>query len=72
MSQACEERLSTGLASIESECFWESGLGALESGHTSVVDGQAREEDEDQWEEEVVKTLQELAHVSVVEGYAKS
>lgn len=69
MSVACEERLSAGLANIERECFWEGGLGALESGVTAGPEGQARGGDaEDEWEEEVVQTLDALSNVQVAEG----
>lgn len=69
MSVACEERLSAGLANIERECFWENGLGALESGVTAGVDGQSRDVgEEDEWEEEVVQTLDALSSVQVAEG----
>ncbi|KAI0723479.1 nuclear pore protein 84/107 [Earliella scabrosa] len=69
VSVACEERLSAGLANIERECFWEGGLGALESGVTAGVDGQPRDAgEEDEWEEEVMQTLQALSNVQVAEG----
>ena len=69
VSVACEERLSAGLANIERECFWEGGLGALESGVTAGVDGRPRDAgEEDEWEEEVMQTLQALSSVQVAEG----
>ena len=70
VSIACEERLSRGLAAIERECFWESGLGALDSDAASGPDGDAAEgmDEEDAWEDEVIQTLQDLATAQVSEG----
>ena len=55
VSIACEERLSLGLARIARECFWESGLGALESsatGETNEVPDEEEEEGEEVEDEE--------------------
>ncbi|KAI0739444.1 nuclear pore protein 84/107 [Daedaleopsis nitida] len=69
VSVACEERLSAGLANIERECFWEGGLGALESGVAAGPEGQPRGGgEEDEWEEEVMQTLDALSNVQVTEG----
>ncbi|KAH9940156.1 nuclear pore protein 84/107 [Epithele typhae] len=68
VSMACEERLSRGLADIERECFWEGGLGALESSAVSGEQAPTHDLDEDTWEHEVVQTLQELSNIPVIDG----
>ncbi|KAH9850869.1 nuclear pore protein 84/107 [Lenzites betulinus] len=67
VSLACEERLSVGLSAIERECFWENGLGALESGAAVPVEG-AEEDVEEEWEQEVVQALEGLSNVQVADG----
>ncbi|KAI0653097.1 nuclear pore protein 84/107 [Cubamyces menziesii] len=68
ISLACEERLSVGLASIERECFWENGLGALEGGAAALVPRGAEDEAEEEWEQEVIQALEGLSNVQVAEG----
>ena len=71
VSIACEERLSLGLASIARECFWESGLGALEGGAPSgPTDGAGplNPDEDEEWEDDVTKMLEGLSGVQVAEG----
>ncbi|KAI0773023.1 nuclear pore protein 84/107 [Trametes elegans] len=65
---ACEERLSAGLSAIERECFWENGLGALESGAGILTPRETEEEVEEEWEHEVIQALEGLANVPVSDG----
>ncbi|KAI1789328.1 nuclear pore protein 84/107 [Ganoderma leucocontextum] len=67
---ACEERLSLGLASIARECFWESGLGALEGGASGAADGVVplNSDEDEEWEDDVMKMLEGLSGVQVAEG----
>ncbi|OJT05441.1 Nucleoporin nup107 [Trametes pubescens] len=67
VSLSCEERLSVGLAAIERECFWENGLGALESGAAALAEEGAEDVDEE-WEHEVMQALESLANVQTAEG----
>ncbi|KAI0668046.1 nuclear pore protein 84/107 [Trametes maxima] len=68
VSLACEERLSVGLASIERDCFWENGLGALEGGAAVLAPREADDEAEEEWENEVVHALEALSNIQVSEG----
>ncbi len=70
VSIACEERLSLGLASIARECFWESGLGALEGGVSGATDGAVplNPDEDEEWEDDVMKMLEGLGSVQVAEG----
>ena len=68
VSIACEERLSLGLARIARECFWESGLGALESSAAGEANGVPDEEEEEEWEADVKQMLEALGGVQVAEG----
>ncbi|KAI1788295.1 hypothetical protein LXA43DRAFT_1159845 [Ganoderma leucocontextum] len=67
---ACEERLSLRLASITCECFWESGLGALEGGASGAADGVVplNSDEGEEWEDDVMKMLEGLSGVQVAEG----
>ena len=67
VSIACEERLSLGLARIARECFWESGLGALESSAAGEANG-IPDEEEEEWEADVKQMLEALGGVQVAEG----
>ncbi|KAI9065014.1 hypothetical protein FKP32DRAFT_1675146 [Trametes sanguinea] len=70
VSLACEERLSAGLASIERECFWENGLGALEGGSAAIAAARDAQEEAgvEEWEQEVIQALEGLSNVAVAEG----
>ncbi|EIW52209.1 uncharacterized protein TRAVEDRAFT_156299 [Trametes versicolor FP-101664 SS1] len=68
VSLSCEERLSVGLSAIERECFWENGLGALETGAAALATEGAEEDVDEEWEHEVMQALESLANVQTAEG----
>lgn len=63
----CEEKESSELSKL-TESFWEgNGLGSG-GNHVAALD-EAGEAEEDEWEREVVNSLESLADVAVEEGY---
>lgn len=61
--------MSVGLAAIERECFWENGLGALESGAAALAVRGNDEDVDEEWEHEVIQALESLSNVHSSEGY---
>ncbi|KAL6298142.1 nuclear pore protein 84/107 [Sparassis latifolia] len=71
VSVACEDRLSSGLAGLESECFWEGGQAVVEVPENLTrkpTEGSFQEKEEEEWEGAVFKGLESLSDVNVEEG----
>jgi nuclear pore complex protein Nup107 len=67
ISVVCEEKQSTEMLRVGGS-FWEGGLSAVESG-VRVLSPEAEEAEADEWEKEVVASLEVLKTVAVQEGY---
>lgn len=69
----CEDRLSSGLASLTGQSFWEGGVAAVDGKEGAGRGGPAEgsddmDMDDDEWEGEVVDALESLASIEVEEG----
>lgn len=69
----CEDRLSSGLASLTGQSFWEGGVAAIDGKEGAGRGGPAEgsddmDMDDDEWEGEVVDALESLASIEVEEG----
>ncbi|KAF9488030.1 nuclear pore protein 84/107 [Pleurotus eryngii] len=67
LSIVCEEKESMEMALLANKSFWEGGEVTDDSGGTIDID---REQEEEEWEKEVVGTLEGLKSVAVFEGQA--
>ncbi|KAI0942549.1 hypothetical protein AcW1_003147 [Taiwanofungus camphoratus] len=67
---ACEERLSAGLTSLVGESFWEGGLAAVNVAEGKAVTRgrQGEENEEEDWEQDVLSALESLGNISVEDG----
>lgn len=62
----CEEKESAEMSRL-AQSFWEGGLTRPENGHAHV-DEEIEEAEEEEWEREVVDSLESLGNIIVDEG----
>ncbi|KAF8962886.1 nuclear pore protein 84/107 [Flammula alnicola] len=67
ISVMCEEKASRELARLATGSFWEGGVDALEKGVDELRNLQVQQDD-DEWDKEVVRTLESLKSIAVLEG----
>lgn len=77
ISVICEERASKELAKLSKFSYWENGGCSLDAAEKAASEQTAQEQqresdnndiDEEEWESEVVHTLESLKDVSVADG----
>lgn len=66
----CEEKQSAEMLRLDGG-FWEGGTSAVEKGVTEVSKDE-EDTEENEWEQEVLSTLQSLRSVQADEGYVTS
>lgn len=62
----CEEKESMEMSRLGGS-FWEGGVEIVEKG-VRMISREAEEAEEDEWEKEVLATLESLKSVAVVDG----